>query len=45
MDKSSIPVIAILNRKGGSGKSTLASNVAGYLGNSGHGVMLGDAAP
>jgi chromosome partitioning protein len=32
----------IANPKGGSGKSTLATNLAGYLANRGHDVMLGD---
>ena len=32
----------IANPKGGSGKSTLATNLAGYLAQSGHDVMLGD---
>jgi chromosome partitioning protein len=36
-------VIVIANPKGGSGKSTLSTNIAGYLANSGHQVMLGDA--
>jgi len=36
-------VVVIANPKGGSGKSTLSTNIAGYLANSGHHVMLGDA--
>jgi chromosome partitioning protein len=32
----------VANPKGGSGKSTLATNLAGYLANRGHDVMLGD---
>ncbi len=36
-------VVVIANPKGGSGKSTLSTNIAGYLANSGHQVMLGDA--
>lgn len=32
----------IANPKGGSGKSTLATNLAGYLAQRGHAVMLGD---
>ena len=37
-----MPVIAIVNRKGGSGKSTLATHLAAYCANAGMGVMLGD---
>jgi chromosome partitioning protein len=37
-----MPVIAVANPKGGVGKSTLATQVAGYLANRGHAVMLGD---
>ena len=43
MDKASVPIVAVLNRKGGSGKSTLATHIAGYLANRGSNVMLGDA--
>lgn len=43
MDKASVPIVAVLNRKGGSGKSTLATHIAGYLANRGSSVMLGDA--
>ena len=32
----------IANPKGGSGKSTLATNLAGWLAQQGHNVMLGD---
>ncbi len=38
----SMPVIAVINRKGGSGKSTLATQLAGCLANRGAQVMLGD---
>jgi chromosome partitioning protein len=38
----SMPVIAVINRKGGSGKSTLATQLAGCLANRGVQVMLGD---
>jgi chromosome partitioning protein len=38
----SMPVVAIVNRKGGSGKSTLATHLAGYLACRGTPVMLGD---
>lgn len=34
--------VLIANPKGGSGKSTLATNLAGYLAQRGHRVMLGD---
>ena len=34
--------ILIANPKGGSGKSTLSTNLAGYLAQAGHRVMLGD---
>ncbi len=37
-----MPVIAIVNRKGGSGKSTLATHLAACYANSGVAVMLGD---
>jgi chromosome partitioning protein len=37
-----MPVIAIVNRKGGSGKSTLATHLAAYCANAGMSVMLGD---
>lgn len=37
-----MPVIVVANPKGGVGKSSLATNIAGYLANQGHGVMLGD---
>ncbi len=37
-----MPVIVVANPKGGVGKSTLATNIAGYLANQGHKVMLGD---
>ena len=37
-----MPVIAIVNRKGGSGKSTLATHLAACFANSGVAVMLGD---
>ena len=39
---STMPVIAIVNRKGGSGKSTLATHLAAYCANAGMSVMLGD---
>jgi chromosome partitioning protein len=35
-------VIVVANPKGGVGKSTLATNLAGYLAQQGHAVMLGD---
>ena len=38
----SMPVVAVINRKGGSGKSTLATQLAGCLANRGAQVMLGD---
>jgi chromosome partitioning protein len=38
----SMPVVAVINRKGGSGKSTLATQLAGCLANRGSQVMLGD---
>ena len=38
----SMPVAAVINRKGGSGKSTLATHLAGYCANTGLRVMLGD---
>ena len=37
-----MPVVAVINRKGGSGKSTLATQLAGSLANRGLQVMLGD---
>ena len=37
-----MPVVAVINRKGGSGKSTLATQLAGSLANRGVSVMLGD---
>ena len=37
-----MPVIVIANPKGGAGKSTLATNLAGWLAQRGHAVMLGD---
>lgn len=37
-----MPVIVVANPKGGVGKSTLATQIAGYLANRGHAVMLGD---
>jgi chromosome partitioning protein len=37
-----MPVIVVANPKGGVGKSTLSTNIAGYLANQGHKVMLGD---
>jgi len=37
-----MPVVLVANPKGGVGKSTLATNIAGYLANRGHAVMLGD---
>jgi chromosome partitioning protein len=42
LNESSMPVIAVVNRKGGSGKSTLATHLAGYLADAGQRVMLGD---
>ncbi len=39
---NTMPVIAIVNRKGGSGKSTLATHLAAYCANAGMSVMLGD---
>jgi chromosome partitioning protein len=38
----SMPVIAVINRKGGSGKSTLATHLAAYCAATGNRVMLGD---
>ena len=38
----SMPVVAVINRKGGSGKSTLATQLAGCLANRGSQVLLGD---
>src|ERR1700761_4774761 len=38
----SMPVVAVINRKGGSGKSTLATQLAGCLASRGSQVMLGD---
>lgn len=38
----SMPVIAVINRKGGSGKSTLATQLAGHCANAGLRTMLGD---
>src|SRR2546421_7949461 len=38
----SMPVIAVINRKGGSGKSTLATHLAAWCANRGFPVMLGD---
>ena len=38
----SMPVIAVINRKGGSGKSTLATHLAAYCATNGKRVMLGD---
>lgn len=37
-----MPVIVVANPKGGVGKSTVATQVAGWLANQGHAVMLGD---
>ena len=37
-----MPVIVVANPKGGVGKSTLATNIAGWLAQQGHVVMLGD---
>jgi len=37
-----MPVVAVINRKGGSGKSTLATQLAGSLANRGLQVLLGD---
>jgi len=37
-----MPVIVVANPKGGVGKSTLSTNIAGYLAQAGHAVMLGD---
>ncbi len=37
-----MPVIVVANPKGGAGKSTLSTQLAGYLANQGHAVMLGD---
>jgi chromosome partitioning protein len=39
---NTMPIIAVLNRKGGSGKSTLATNLAGWFAARGQPVMLGD---
>jgi chromosome partitioning protein len=39
---ASMPVIAVINRKGGSGKSTLATHLAAWLACQGVAVMLGD---
>jgi chromosome partitioning protein len=39
---TSMPVIAVVNRKGGSGKSTFAAHVAAWCAQRGHAVMLGD---
>ena len=41
-NRRSMPVIAIVNRKGGSGKSTLATHLAACFANRGVAVMLGD---
>jgi len=38
----SMPVIAVVNRKGGSGKSTLATHMAAWCALQGSSVMLGD---
>ena len=38
-----MPVIVVANPKGGVGKSTLSTQIAGYLAQRGHTVMLGDA--
>lgn len=37
-----MPVIVVANPKGGVGKSTLSTQVAGYMAQRGHAVMLGD---
>lgn len=37
-----MPVVVVANPKGGVGKSTLATQLAGYMANQGHAVMLGD---
>ena len=37
-----MPVIVLANPKGGVGKSTLSTNIAGYMAQAGHAVMLGD---
>src|ERR1700712_3514027 len=37
-----MPVIVVANPKGGVGKSTLSSNIAGFLAQQGHSVLLGD---
>lgn len=37
-----MPVIVVANPKGGVGKSTLSTNIAGYMAQAGHAVMLGD---
>jgi chromosome partitioning protein len=39
---TSMPVIAVINRKGGSGKITLAAHLAARFAHDGHTVMLGD---
>ena len=36
-------LILVANAKGGVGKSTVSSNLAGYLAQQGHRVMLGDS--
>jgi len=41
-EKSVIPIIAVINRKGGSGKSTLSTHLAAWLARQGLAVMLGD---
>src|SRR5690606_39516130 len=38
----SMPVVAVVNRKGGSGKSTFAAHAAAWCARQGHAVMLGD---
>jgi chromosome partitioning protein len=40
--EDAMPVIVVANPKGGVGKSTLSTNMAGYLAQAGHSVMLGD---
>jgi chromosome partitioning protein len=37
-----MPVIVVANPKGGVGKSTLSTNIAGYMAQAGHAVMIGD---